>query len=147
MIEFYRSARVFDPMYAVTIDYETAKTLIKGLRVYEALDEQNTITALIGSFNRFQEKAAQIQNPSGDVDILQWHHDNCGEDDDLKVWVEACAKVVLVQPSSAAAERVFSLLQQFWGDQQRHAISDTILLSLFLVSYNKRSVEDLVDVM
>ena len=83
-------------MYAITIDHETTKTLIKGLWVYEALDEHNTIATLIGSFNRFQQKAAK--NPSGDVDILQWHDDNCDEDDDLKVWFGACAKVVLVQP-------------------------------------------------
>ena len=115
MVQFYRAARIFDPMYAVTIDYETARTLIKDLRVYDALNEDNTIAKLIRTFLQFKEKALRIQNPSGDVDILQWHHDNCAGNHDLKVWFDACAKVVLVQPSSAASERVFSLLNQFWG--------------------------------
>ena len=144
MVQFYRSARIFDPIYAVTIDYETARTMIKRLRVYNALNENNTIAELIRTFLPFKDKASQIQNPSGDVDILQWHHDNYADNDDLKVWFDACVKVVLVQPSSAASERVFSLLNQFWGDQQKHSISDTILLSLFL-SYNKRRVEDFID--
>ena len=41
-------------MYAAMIDYETARTLIKGLRVYEALNEQNVIMVSIGSFNQFK---------------------------------------------------------------------------------------------
>ena len=65
---------------------------------------------LIDSFNHFQLKAEQIQNTSSDVDILQWHYDNCNEDENLQVLYDACAKVALVvQPSSGASERAVGL--------------------------------------
>ena len=146
MVKFYRSTRIFDPIYAVDLEYEDAKNLIKGLREYDPLDDDVTILKLIDSFNRFQLKAERIQNASSNIDIMQWHYDNCHGDENLEVWYDACAMVALVQPSSGASERVFSLLKQFWGDQQVHALSDTILLSLFL-AYNKRSVEDFMHIM
>ena len=45
----------------------------------------------------------------------------------------------LVMPTSAAAERVFSLLNNLYSDQQTSTLVDSILLSLFL-SYNNRKV-------
>ena len=51
-------------------------------------------------------------------------------------WKEIAAKVLLLQPSSAAAERVFSLLKNSFGDQQSHALEDYIEASL-IIQYNK----------
>ena len=42
----------------------------------------------------------------------------------LPNWSTAVKKVLLVQPSSAAAERVFSLLSASFNEQQDHALSD-----------------------
>ena len=42
-------------------------------------------------------------------------------------------------PSSAAAERVFSILNNLYNDQQTRALVDSILVSLYL-AYNKRKV-------
>ena len=44
----------------------------------------------------------------------------------------AAATALLVQPSSAAAERVFSLLKSSFGDQQEAALQDYIETSLML---------------
>ena len=41
-------------------------------------------------------------------------------------------------PSSAAAERVFSLLKSMWGDTQLSALADMLQASLML-KYNKRN--------
>lgn len=41
--------------------------------------------------------------------------------------------------SSAACERVFSLLKLFFGDQQQSSLADLMQISLML-SYNKRRV-------
>ncbi len=99
------------------------------------------------SFTRFQAKAITLDKNSSGVNILQWHHDVCrlceSGTDDIRAWYEACQLVVLVVPSSGASERVFSLLKQYWGVQQTHSLSDTIMLSLFL-SYNKRHVKDFI---
>ena len=60
-------------------------------------------------------------------------HNNYG------AWFEAACLVTLVMPSSAAAERVFSLLHNFFGDERMRSLSDSIFLSLCL-STNKRSI-------
>ena len=57
----------------------------------------------------------------------------------LHAWWFAAKLCALVMPSSAAAERVFSLLNNLYNDQQTHTLVDSILLSLYL-SFNKRKV-------
>lgn len=46
--------------------------------------------------------------------------------DQLPVGAAAFRKVLLVQPSSAASERVFSLLSASFNDQQDHSLQDYI---------------------
>ena len=46
-------------------------------------------------------------------------------------------KFLLIQPSSAAAERVFSLLKASFGDQQDSCLQDYVQASL-MMQYNKR---------
>ena len=55
----------------------------------------------------------------------------------LGAWWKACQVIALLQPSSAASERVFSLLKNYFGDQQYRSYADIIFLSLAL-SFNKR---------
>ena len=52
-------------------------------------------------------------------------------------WEEA-KLLSLVMPSSGAAERVFSLLNNRFNQDRTHTLSDQIFLSLYL-SYDKRS--------
>ena len=58
---------------------------------------------------------AKVDGLSPNIDKLEWWkvHEN-----ELPYWSAACQLVLLVQPSSAAAERVFSLLSNSFGDQQ-----------------------------
>ena len=58
----------------------------------------------------------------------------------LLAWWRAAMLIALVQPLSAAAERVFSLLNNLYNSQQTRTLVDGILLSLYL-SYNKRAVK------
>ena len=51
---------------------------------------------------------------------------------DLPSWSAAVEKLVLVQPSSAAAERVFSLLVTMFCDQQHDTLEDMIKAALML---------------
>ena len=48
---------------------------------------------------------------------LEWWDRNCGE---LPNWSSAARKVLLVQPSSVVAERVFSLLSNTFSDRQHN---------------------------
>lgn len=57
---------------------------------------------------------------------------------DLPNWSSAFKLVTLVQPSSAAAERVFSLLTSSFTVQQESSLEDYVQLSVML-QYNSRS--------
>lgn len=64
---------------------------------------------------------------------LRWWKNNC---DSLPHWSALAPQILLVQPSSAAAERVFSLLANSFGDQQTNALQDYIEASI-MIQYNK----------
>ena len=55
---------------------------------------------------------------------------------ELPNWSRAFTEVVLIQPSSAAAERVFSLLKNSFNEHQDLALQDYIEASLML-QYNR----------
>ena len=62
---------------------------------------------------------------------MKWwksHEDN-GQ---LPNWSQACKLVLLVQPSSAAAERVFSMLTNAFSPQQESSLENYIQLSVML---------------
>ena len=62
---------------------------------------------------------------------------SCTCNEKLMCWWKAAALVALVQPSSGAAERVFSLLKNLFGQKQTRLLSETIYLALFL-AFNGR---------
>ena len=55
----------------------------------------------------------------------------------LPRWSQAVKKVLLVQPSSAASERVFSLLNAAFNHQQEGALQDYVECAVML-QYNSR---------
>jgi len=68
------------------------------------------------------------------TDTSPWWRLNAAE---LPSWSSAIKKVLLIQPSSAAAERVFSLLVTMFGDQQNDALEDYIEAALMLRVNNR----------
>ena len=52
-------------------------------------------------------------------------------------YATAARKVLVVQPSSAASERVFSLLNNAFSQQQHSALQDYIEASI-MMQYNRR---------
>jgi len=57
---------------------------------------------------------AYAADTSSEVDPVEWRRKNMAT---LLVWSAAATKVILLQPSSAAAERVFSILLNCFGEQ------------------------------
>ena len=55
----------------------------------------------------------------------------------LPKWASAACRVALIQPSSAAAEHVFSILASSFGKQQESSLEDYIQLSA-MMQYNYR---------
>ena len=77
---------------------------------------------------------AEAADIDRDFDQLQWWKLHATT---LPNWSAAAKKIILIQPSSAAAERVFSLLKSSFGEQQDMALQDYIEASIML-QYNKR---------
>ena len=58
----------------------------------------------------------------------------------IKLWHDTFIKIAVVTPSSAAIERVFSVLRRMFNDHQESALADYLQIAVMLV-YNKRGVE------
>ena len=71
---------------------------------------------------------------SSTVDVLEWWK---GHEQELPHWAAAFKLIALIQPSSAACERVFSLLANSFSSNQERAMEDYIQLSVML-QYNQR---------
>jgi len=76
--------------------------------------------------------AATDVNP--DIIVLIWWEIHQQE---IPNWAKARKKILLIQPSSAASERVFSLLENSFRDNQACAMEDCIEASIML-QYNLR---------
>ena len=61
----------------------------------------------------------------------------------LPHWSAAARRLLLVQPFSAAAERVFSLMSNSFNRQQFQSLQDYIEHSLML-QYNKRQINRII---
>ena len=71
---------------------------------------------------------AASEDVSAEIDLIAWWKRHAIE---LPKWANAFKKVLLVQPSSAAAERDYSILQGFTV-QQQSSLEDYIELSVML---------------
>ena len=72
---------------------------------------------------------AASEDVSTDIDPVVWWKNHAIE---LPNWAAVFRLVLLVQPSSAAAERVFSILQCCFNEKQRSSLEDYIELSAML---------------
>ena len=77
----------------------------------------------------YVENATEI---SSDVEAIDWWLQH---KDELPHWSSAAQMIALVQPSSAAVERIFSMLKASFGPQQDNSLQDYIESSLML-QYN-----------
>ena len=68
------------------------------------------------------------------IDILEWWLKN---EEKLPHWAAAYKKIILCQPSSAATERVFSIMKSSFNSEQNLALEDYMEVSLML-QYNKK---------
>ena len=127
-MEIFKAARVFNPQKAV--EMQPSATALDCLAVIPFLDAL-MLQNLKAELPIYLTKAADI---SPDCDPLQWWRMNSTA---LPYWSAALRKILLVQPSSAAAERVFSLLNSSFNDRQYESLQDYIELSL-MYQYNKR---------
>ena len=80
----------------------------------------------------FPQYIAKAADTSPDVDTNLWWMDHS---EDLPNWLLTAQMVALVQPSSVAMERVFSILKASFGHLQSNSLHDYVECSLML-QYN-----------
>ena len=80
----------------------------------------------------FPKFMALVDGISPEYSVLNFWRDNTAT---LPKWSETAKNIMLIQASSAAAERVFSLLNNSFGDQQLSSLEDYLEASLML-QYN-----------
>lgn len=130
---------MFDPSYAAS--HLTA----------EKVDALATVQPLVGMVADLQQERCDYKEAVSKVTI---DHTENSEDhsfteqvlkffkehgEDFPHWSEAARIVFSFTPNSAAAERVFSLLNSMFGDQQDNALMDYVQTAVML-KYNKRLV-------
>ena len=111
-------------------------------RVVKAFDYSKDKAAILSwqyqLFLRLEEENT-VDLRRGECRYCNCRSRNCRCNSNLRVWWEAAQLAALVMPSSGAAERVFSLLNNLFTEQRSTTLSDAIFLSLYLAS-NKRKL-------
>ena len=111
---------------------ESVSLELESLRTFTFLNSTPVIDELKAELPRFLAAAEDV---SHQVNVVEWWHSHELE---LPSWSKAFRQILLVQPSSAAAERVFSILTNTFSSQQESSLEDYIQLSVML-QYNHRS--------
>ena len=129
VVAAFKAARLFLPQKVDEMKPDAS--MVDTLKAFPFL---NTSLILDGLKQELPSYLAKAEDISADTEPLAWWKKHAGQ---LPRWSSAACKVALVQPSSAAAERVFSLLKSTFGPQQDLSLQDYIECSLML-QYNKR---------
>ena len=127
-MEAFKAARYFSPLKLAELQPTAAD--IDALLFLPFLNS-NDITTLKSELSTY---IAAVEDISKSIDPLEWWESN---EERLPNWASAFKKLVLVQPSSAAAERVFSLLSKSFSKLQTRSLEDYVQLSIML-QYNNR---------
>ena len=128
-VELFKVARYFFP--AKVSELKPTSSDLSALSVFPCFNSE----AIEGMKSELPNYLAGAEDVSLQTDPLEWwkHHSS-----DLPMWASGFRKVALFQPSSAAAERVFSLLSNSFGKQQENSLEDYIQLSV-MMQYNYRN--------
>ena len=102
---------------------------VRALKIFPFLHNDATIDALLKELPQYVAAAQDVVISSEEKKVEWWKHHT----EQLPNWSSAVKKVLLVQPSSAAAERVFSILKASFNDP----LADYLQASAML-QYNKR---------
>ena len=125
----FKAARLFDPHFLNKTKPE--HIVLNTLSAFSFITEP----VLLNLKQEFPLYVAAVEDISGDLDaILFWKQ----YANNIPTWKETTAKVLLLQPSSAATERVFSILKNSFGDQQLRSLEDYLETSL-IVQHNDKS--------
>ena len=126
-VEAFKAARIFSPSKAkelqpTTSDVDELKCFSFNYTFIEELKAE------------LPTYLACCDGVSTEIPVCNWWRNHESE---LPKWAQACRHILLCQPSSAAAERVFSILNNSFSDRQSHSLEDYIQISVML-QYNRK---------
>ena len=157
-LELCVAAEIFVPYFARTLTDDKAFEFIDRLRLFPKLDKNSMIDGLKTGWYAFKYHSLNERRPRKEVDVLQWHYDHqylersfvackacrkpvareqCRCQWGLQHYYRAVKLLVLLQPSSAGAERVFSVLKRYFDEQQETSLTDAIRVAIFLEVNNR----------
>ena len=126
-LSVFKAARVFAPSKVKEMTPDIS--IVNSLSEITSLNNKTTLNNLKSEFPQY---IALSEDTSPEVDVMSWWAEHS---DELPHWSSAAKMVALIQPSSGAVERVFSILTNTFGTQQDHSLQDYIEASLML-QYN-----------
>lgn len=132
-VRAFRAARLCCPVQVQEL-HPTAASVAE-LKLFPFLNNDATIAGLVHELPRYLAIAdgAVVESEEGKV---RWWS---AQERALPNWSAAVKKILLIQPSSASAERVFSILQNTFSNQQDAALEETVEASVMLrYNGNKR---------
>ena len=129
IIRAFRSARLCCPVQVQGLQ-PTIESL-ELLRKFPFLDNDTIINGLAEELPKYLALSDGVQVQRED-DKVKWWARNVKT---LPKWAAVVRKILLVQPSSGAAERVFSLLNSNFSKGQEAALEETVKASIML-KYN-----------
>lgn len=129
IVTAFKYARYFDPTKITELKPCSAD--VDNLKAFPFLSDR--IQDLKRELPTYLAKVDGVVGVSSEVGIEWWKK----YADELPHWSAAFQLILLVQPSSAAAERVFSLLTNSFSEKQTSALEDCIEASIML-QYNCR---------
>ena len=104
---------------------------VNKLRCVPFFDADNVIQPLQRELAAYQ---ALTDDVAGEINVLEWWSQHSKEVPSL---ANARKQILLLQPSTAASEKVFSLLQNSFNNRQAQALGDYIETALILQYNNK----------
>ena len=127
----FKAARIMCP--EVVQSLRPTPATAQGLRLFPFSDSNHVINGLITELPNYVAAAHNFTMACEEDKVNWWRQHS----DRSPHWSFAVMKVILVQPSSAAAEKVFSIINSSFNDSQDHALVDYIQACVML-QYNKR---------
>ena len=134
----FRSARLCCPVQVQ--QYRPTAASVEELRRFRFLDNDAIIQGLTAELPRYLAVVVDGADLQTEEKKLQWWSRN---EANLPNWSSVVKKVLLVQPSSASAERVFSIMNNFFTNQQDAALEQTVEASV-IPCYNRNQRNKLV---
>lgn len=128
-VEMFKAARLFSPRHITQL-----RPVANDVDVLTSIAFLNDAAMIANMKNELPRYLARADGIADGVDPIRWWKENEAE---LPFWSAAAKLILLMQPSSASSERVFSILTTAFGHLQDLALQDYIECSLML-QFNKR---------